>query len=112
MAPFKWWQRFQIQVTINWQLLPAKDLTWKTWAFSLWAIMTLPRQEIKNRNQLPESASWAVDTYSLVYKENDKKFYSNVFWVSVALRILGFDMGAGIFWRQHKAPLDNPVPVH
>lgn len=95
------WERFQIEIGIRWQLFPGKDLTWKQWLFDpVWGI-TFPGEEITTRTQLPESTSWGVDSKSVEENGEKKKYISLVFWLHGAIRILGLDLGAGIFWRQN-----------
>jgi hypothetical protein len=97
----KWYERFQIEIGISWKMVRNRDMSsWKEWAFSPSFGMTVPGQEIKNRWQLPESSSWGVDTISV--GEQDKKYISSVLWVHGALRVLGLDIGAGVFWRKQQ----------
>jgi hypothetical protein len=94
----RWYERCQLQLSLNFQLVPSKDMSLKEWAFSPYFGITKPKQQITTRFQLPEGTSYSVDTLS-VGEGPDKKFYSNVFWIRGAVRVLGLDVGAGFFWR-------------
>lgn len=99
---FYWWHRLQIEVGISFKLFPSGQMTWKQWLFDPVFGITYPGQEIKNRWQLPESTSYEVDVRSLQTEMPDKgpaKFASKVLWVHGAVRVLGLDIGAGLFVR-------------
>lgn len=104
--PPKWYQRCQFQIGANFQLFPGQ-LSLKEWLFSPFGNMTKLGQEITSRNQLPESSSWFVDTLSVEHDDKTKTFYSNVFWVSAAIRVLGLDVGVGFYYRRTDPKLLN-----
>lgn len=99
---FRWWERGQVQFGVNWQLFPSSRMTWREWLFSPEFGVTMPGEEITSRTKLPESTSWNVDTRSIQDLSGGKgpaKFASRVFWLHGAVRVIGLDIGAGIFWR-------------
>lgn len=77
----------------------AKNMTVREWLFDPSFRLTRIGQEITTRWSLPESSSWDVDTFSIGHRNNDKKFYSNVFWICSAIRVLGLDLGIGFYYR-------------
>lgn len=97
---FRWWSRLQIEFGISFKLFPNRDLTWRQWAFDPNGGITYPGQAIDRRWQLPESTSWEVDTTMITYDERKtKRFYSRVLWIHGAIRVLGIDVGAGLYFR-------------
>lgn len=98
----KWHERFQFEIGGQWQLVKSRDMTWREWLFSPSFGMTRIGQEITTRYQLPESTQYGVDTLS-VGEGTDRKYYSNVFWIHGAIRILGLDIGLSIFWRRSES---------
>lgn len=93
----KWYNRFQFEIGCGFRLFASRDVTWRQWLFDPCFGVTLFNQEITSRYQLPESTNYGVDTFSV---GGSKEYYSNVFWIHGAIRILGLDTGIGIFYRR------------
>lgn len=96
----RWDERLQIEVGVSWKMVPSgQGMTWRNWAFDPSFGVTWPGQEITSRWQLPEASSTYVDTLC-VGEGTGNKYVSLAFWVHGALRVLGLDIGFGVFWRK------------
>ena len=104
----RWRDRIQFQIALRFDLAPSKQDTWLQWAFSPTAGITRIGEELKNpHRQLPEG--WGQGY--LDKEENDLgpdpvtglnrwSWTSRCFWLRGAIRILGVDLGAGVFYRK------------
>lgn len=101
----KFHEQFQIEIVFRWTLFPTHEMTWKSWAFDLDFGLTKIGQPITSRRQLPESYYYGVVQMSIEETDEKMKYKSLVFWTHCAMRILGFDVGAGFFFRKQKAPI-------
>jgi hypothetical protein len=112
--------RFNIQLGVWWQLMPAKDDTWLQWLFSPSFGVTRMGQVFQPfsnaRQQLPEGPSLACLVDSVedgIDPATGLKrwwFVSRVFWVRGALRVLGLDVGFGLYLRKRYEPRPAKEP--
>jgi hypothetical protein len=93
----RWWQRFQLEVGVNWKMVPSRDLTWKTWAFDPFFNLTWPGKTPVTRADLPEGEIFGG--LESVGEGKDLKFFSLVWWCGFGIRLLGLDVGVGLFYR-------------
>lgn len=94
-----WWRRLQIQVIVEWRLMPG-DLTFREWLFSPVASLIFPGWEVRYKNQVLDmykDAQQVPEGKDLPWGA-PVKHISRIFWARVALRILGFDIGAGVYF--------------
>jgi hypothetical protein len=108
--------RFNIQLGLQWQLMPAKEDSWLQWAFSPSFGVTRMGQKFTPfsgaRRFLPEGPS----LHTMVDEADDGMgkdpatglknwwFVSRIFWVHGALRVLGLDLGFGVYLRKRYEP--------
>src|SRR5260221_1583464 len=89
--PWPLWKRFQVEVGVRWQLLPAsKDMTVRQWLWSPEGGITRIGQKLTDARQLPEDTRPAF--------ASDGEYRSRFFWARGAVRIFGLDAGFGIFY--------------
>lgn len=103
-------QRLQFQIGLRFDMFPPDNVSWKRWAFDPHFQMTRIGQQLTNpRTQLPELDKGSVEELILDPQINPvtglKKWcwISRCFWLTGAIRILGFDLGLGVFYRK---PID------
>lgn len=101
--------RLQVQVRLNWQLMPEPLWSWKKWAFELTYGLTLPNQVMhtaKTKGIVPENSKRGLD---FDFDVIDGQWKTQIVWAHVNLRVLGLEAGAGFFWRTRKEyENDNP----
>jgi hypothetical protein len=93
ITPF--YRRLQVEVGFNWKLLPSGQMTWREWAFDPNGGATLPGQLLNRKNKPDQTVAAYID-----FECPDKKMRSRFFWLHGAIRVLGFDIGGGIFYGQ------------
>lgn len=100
--------RFQIEIGIRFDLVPQSRDSWLQWAFSPSFGLTRVGQVLEPgriRQQVPEGTlQVSVDCEDLDRDPETNlmrsRWTSRCFWLRGAIRILGVDLGAGIFWRR------------
>lgn len=100
-------QRIQFQIGLRFDMCPPDNIGWRKWAFDPYFQLTRIGQQLTNpRTQLPENRCGYMDEHILdpefdpVTKLKRWCWISRCFWLTGAIRILGFDLGAGIFYRK------------
>jgi len=112
VATDRWRDRLQLQIGLRFDLMPSKHDTWWQWAFSPTCGLTRVGQVLENgrvRQQLPDT--FGRGYVDMIDHEKDPitglrqtTMISRCFWLHGAIRILGFDLGAGIFYRKRFTP--------
>ena len=91
--PWPLYKRFQFQIGIRFDLMPNKAIPFKEWFWSPHFVLTRIGDKITSRLQMPED----IGSFFADHDEN-KNILSRFFWTSAAIRILGFDIGAGFLY--------------
>lgn len=89
----RWYDRLQFEIGVTWKLLPS-NIGFREWLFSPCAGLTYPGMKITSRAQFPSE----IKPYFA-----DKDMRAQFFWLHGALRIVGVDLGAAVFYRQKNA---------
>lgn len=104
-------QRLQFQIGLRFDMFPPDNVGWKKWAFDPHFLLTRIGQVLVNpRSQLPEMGKGYVDERILSTERDPETglivrcWISRCLWMSGAIRILGFDLGFGVFYRK---PIDD-----
>lgn len=103
-----WYRRTQIEFGINFKLFPdGGRMSLREHLFDPFFNLAWIGKELKNpRGELPEGQHWYVDCVdqkkdrSPIESLRDYKYYSRCFWLGFGCRILGLDVGVGIFYRK------------
>lgn len=109
----RWRDRIQFEIGIRFDMVPASSMTWRQWAFEPMVNFVRVGDVLPNpRANLPKFGPGFVDEIGGDERDPEtglRKFIwvSRCFWMSGAIRILGFDLGVGIFYRQR---FDAPNP--
>lgn len=111
----RWWYRFQLEIGGRWQLLPDRNTSWRQWFFSPYWGLTLVGQRLdKPRQQLPEGV---IGKGGLDSDDNGidpvtniliTRWISRCFWLRAGCRLLGLDIGIGLFYRKKYSLLTAP----
>lgn len=115
----RWQDRFQFEIGVSWTLVPRRGNTWRQWLFDPeWGLTVVGQKFLpmtNGRTQLPDG----FEIKTMVDTVDDGKgidpatnlknwwFISRVFWLRGSIRILGLDVGAGIYWRKRYSPTSN-----
>lgn len=86
-------RRLQIQIGGTWALVPDGQTTWREWLFSPFANYAWPGRRLKY-TAVPREM-WKphlIENYDA--GEADARFW----WLTGAIRVLGLDVGAAIFF--------------
>lgn len=98
------YQRLQLEFGLNFRLLPSDDApTWRKWAFDPFFGVTLIGQQMINpRAALPKLGQGFVDELPMQPLNGMKQWnwVSRCFWLRFGCRILGIDIGFGLFYRK------------
>jgi hypothetical protein len=92
------YQRFIVQLQIHWDLFPTKamDSSWSKWAFDPDYGIVKPGDKLPHRGFMPGTIGLDQDW------DSKTGLTSRVYWIHAAIRILGADIGGGIFYRPFK----------
>jgi hypothetical protein len=95
----RWWQRFQLEVGFGWKLFPSGLLTWRTWAWDPFFNLVWPGKQPVCRADLPDGEVFGG--LEQVPGSDPKEFRNQamIWWLGMGIRVLGLDMGVGMFWR-------------
>lgn len=113
--------RFQIEIGGRWQLMPGKHESWRQWAFDPFFGLTRIGQELgpNPRAKLPQDGPelrFLLDSVEDGIDEATKlrktRWISRVFWLRFGCRLLGLDIGFGLYWRKNAADkFPSPIPA-
>lgn len=107
----RWWYRFQIEVGIRFQLCPsdAVNSSWRRHLFDPFGNFVLIGDILANpRTQLPKFGQGYVDDVSPPWERPPNEpnalrprsiWKSRCLWISGGVRLLGFEIGLGLFYR-------------
>lgn len=91
-------RRIQIEIGGRWQLVPDRNTTWRQWIFDPFCGAIWPGKTIKGRSELPDGEGFG----GLEITSNNE-FRSLVWWFRCGVRLLGLDIGMGIFVRSQES---------
>jgi hypothetical protein len=94
----KWYQRFQVEIGGRWQLFPSSDITWKQWLFDPFFNLVWPGKIINPRADLPDGSLFGGFEIAA-----NNEYKSLVYWLGTGIRVLGLDLGIGIFIRSKQS---------
>lgn len=93
-----WYQRFQVEVGGRWQAVPDSQTTWKQWLFDPFYRFTYPGKFPVTRADFPD-----FPLHGSINFRDDKQMESLIYWASAGCRVLGLDLGAGVFYRPKRS---------
>lgn len=99
--------RFQVQLGVNWQLMPESHQPWTKWLFDPCLNLVWFGKKLKNpRLELPEGSFGKAFVWNANEGQDAREpdWRSNVAWFGAALRVLGLDMGFGVYLRRKYDP--------
>lgn len=98
------WQRFQIEFGLGWTLMPNDTVnsSWRRHLFDPWFNLVFVGDILGNpRKHLPKFGAGFVEEHT-----NDplKTWSSRCFWLGTGIRLLGLEVGFGVFYRKRYNP--------
>ncbi len=97
---YRWYQRFQIEIGGRWQAVPDSHTTWRQWFFSPFFRFTYPGKCPVTRADFPDFPDFSL--HGSVSFRDDNRMESLIYWATGAVRILGLDIGVGVFYRPRR----------
>lgn len=91
-------RRVQLEIGVRWQMVPDRHTTWKKWAFDPYWGAVWPGKIIRGRQDLPEG-----EVFGGLEITDKNEYRALVWWVSGAIRVLGLDVGLGVFVRSKES---------
>lgn len=98
MTKCPWYKRFQVEIGGRWQAVPDRNTTFREWLFSPFVKFTYPGKCPVTRADIPEG-----EVFGGIESRADGKFESLILWMSCGIRVLGLDVGIGVFFRPKRS---------
>lgn len=93
-----WYKRFQIEIGGRWQAVPDRNTTFRQWLFDPFCGYTYPGKIIKDRQELPDG-----EVFGGLEILGNNEYRALVWWLRFGIRVLGLDIGAGVFIRSRES---------
>ena len=93
-----WKKRFQVEIGGRWQAVPDRNTTFREWVFSPFAGLTYPGKIIKGRQEVPDG-----EVFGGLEILGNNEYRALVWWFRCGIRVLGLDVGVGVFVRSQES---------
>lgn len=93
-----WWRRAQVEAGVSFRLFPWKGLTYAQWAWDPDLNIVWPGRRVAY-DRSPEGCWSHPWTRAETYDSATRSSVANYWWLGVAIRLLGLDVGFGLLYR-------------